>query len=152
MRAFGALRVRAAGSLGRAARLSTLEKGLQHAARARIPGFRAAHDISCAFSTQASSKNAFVSRYYELEDRNEVRAFLGRKALAFRESDSHFVVKECPFCHATRGRADNLFKLYVHKSKGVYLCHRCGASGSWFEFKQKVIGPPRPSVHRYRHH
>lgn len=49
----------------------------------------------------------------------------------------HIVVKECPFCEKpTRGRADNMFKLYIKIGGGAYFCHRCGAKGSWFDFKR----------------
>ncbi|TMW66541.1 hypothetical protein Poli38472_004306 [Pythium oligandrum] len=86
------------------------------------------------------NSSTFVSSYYQLDDATEILSFMDRKGLVRRETDSHWVVKECPFCHPTRGKVDNLFKLYIHKSKGVYKCHRCGAAGSWFDFKQKLQG------------
>lgn len=85
-----------------------------------------------------ANRNTFVSSYYQMEDPQEISAFLARKKLATRETDTHYVVRDCPFCHPTHGKADNIFKLYVHKSQGVYKCHRCGAAGSWFDFKSKV--------------
>ncbi|EGZ26390.1 hypothetical protein PHYSODRAFT_479432 [Phytophthora sojae] len=75
-----------------------------------------------------------------MQDPRDVGDFLRRKSLAVRETDSHFVVRDCPFCHATHGKADNVFKMYVHKTQGVYKCHRCGAAGSWFDFKRKLQG------------
>ncbi|KAG7391356.1 hypothetical protein PHYBOEH_006691 [Phytophthora boehmeriae] len=30
--------------------------------------------------------------------------------------------------------------MYVQKAQGVYKCHRCGAAGSWFDFKRKLQG------------
>ncbi|RLN49863.1 hypothetical protein BBJ29_003135 [Phytophthora kernoviae] len=30
--------------------------------------------------------------------------------------------------------------MYVQKTQGVYKCHRCGAAGSWFDFKRKLQG------------
>ncbi|GMF66625.1 unnamed protein product [Phytophthora fragariaefolia] len=30
--------------------------------------------------------------------------------------------------------------MYVHKTQGVFKCHRCGAAGSWFDFKRKLQG------------
>ncbi|POM72515.1 Twinkle protein, partial [Phytophthora palmivora] len=83
---------------------------------------------------------AFVSRHYQMQDPKDVGDFLRRKSFAVRETDSHFVVRDCPFCHATHGKADNLFKMYVHKTQGVYKCHRCGSAGSWFDFKRKLQG------------
>uniref|UniRef100_K3WZ52 SF4 helicase domain-containing protein n=1 Tax=Globisporangium ultimum (strain ATCC 200006 / CBS 805.95 / DAOM BR144) TaxID=431595 RepID=K3WZ52_GLOUD len=85
-----------------------------------------------------ANRNTFVSSYYQLEDPQEIAEFLGRKKLVSRETDTHFVVRDCPFCHPTHGKADNIFKLYVQKAQGVYKCHRCGASGSWFDFKSKL--------------
>ncbi|TYZ61602.1 hypothetical protein PybrP1_002016 [[Pythium] brassicae (nom. inval.)] len=84
------------------------------------------------------NRSTFVSSYHQPAEPHDIAAFLSRKLLPARETDTHFVVRECPFCHPTHGRADNLFKLYVHKAQGVYKCHRCGASGSWFDFKSKL--------------
>ena len=58
----------------------------------------------------------------------------------FRITSSHVVVKECIFCSKpTNGKADNQFKLYISK-EGAYFCHRCGAKGSWYDFKSAVGG------------
>jgi twinkle protein len=38
------------------------------------------------------------------------------------------------------GKADNMFKLYVQIGGGAYFCHRCGAKGSWYDFKMKLGG------------
>ncbi|CAI5733448.1 unnamed protein product [Hyaloperonospora brassicae] len=84
--------------------------------------------------------DAFVSRHYQIQNLQDVADFLHRKRLAVRETESHFMVRDCPFCHATHGKADNLFKMYVHKTQGMYKCHRCGSSGSWFDFKRKLQG------------
>ncbi|KAJ0411941.1 hypothetical protein ATCC90586_009898 [Pythium insidiosum] len=122
MRAFGALR-----------RVATAP-ALPRAASRRRPAL-------CFSSSSLSSSPTFVSSHFQLDDPLEIPAFLERKRLAFRASDSHLVVKECPFCHATRGKADNLFKLYVHRRQGVFKCHRCGAAGSWFDFKRALQSP-----------
>lgn len=95
-------------------------------------------DHARCLTSGASNPSTFMSSHYQHQDPAEIHEFLRRKQLASRETDTHFVVRECPFCHPTRGKADNLFKLYVHKSKGVYKCHRCGSSGSWLDFKAKV--------------
>ncbi|CAK4643013.1 unnamed protein product [Aphanomyces euteiches] len=92
-----------------------------------------------ASSVNANPK-AFVSKYYELGDHRTIDEFLERKGLVVKETSTQYIVRDCPFCHATKGRADNLFKLYINKANGVYFCHRCGASGSWFAFKQKLGG------------
>jgi twinkle protein len=53
----------------------------------------------------------------------------------------HVIIKECPFCEKpTGGRADNQYKLYVSLGGGAYFCHRCGAKGSWYDFKMKLGG------------
>ncbi|KAF1785135.1 P-loop containing nucleoside triphosphate hydrolase [Phytophthora cactorum] len=93
---------------------------------------------SSSSSRRCLATEAFVSRHYQMQDPKDVAEFLQRKSLSVRETDSHFVVRDCPFCHATHGKTDNLFKMYVHKTQGVYKCHRCGAAGSWFDFKRKL--------------
>jgi twinkle protein len=86
----------------------------------------------------SGNAKAFVSKYYEIDDHRIIQEFLRRKGMVLKETPTHYIVRDCPFCHPTKGRSDNLFKLYVSKTSGVYLCHRCGASGSWFGFKEKV--------------
>lgn len=86
--------------------------------------------------------STFTSRFYELQDaKHEIPNFLQRKLLQFRDSASHFIIRTCPFCHETHGKADNLFKLYVDKLKGVFKCHRCGQAGSWLDFKRRCQSP-----------
>lgn len=58
-----------------------------------------------------------------------------------RTTSSHVIFKECPFCSKpTRNKADNLYKLYVQIGGGAYFCHRCGAHGSWFDYKIQLGG------------
>ena len=38
------------------------------------------------------------------------------------------------------GKADNMFKMYVQIGGGAYFCHRCGAKGSWYDFKMNLGG------------
>jgi len=60
---------------------------------------------------------------------------------SFRKTTSHVVLKECPFCPKPhQGKADNLFKIYIKIGGGAYFCHRCGAKGSWYDFKMKLGG------------
>eukprot|EP00612_Vaucheria_litorea_P001307 CAMPEP_0171457412 /NCGR_PEP_ID=MMETSP0945-20130129/3508_1 /TAXON_ID=109269 /ORGANISM="Vaucheria litorea, Strain CCMP2940" /LENGTH=574 /DNA_ID=CAMNT_0011983029 /DNA_START=203 /DNA_END=1924 /DNA_ORIENTATION=- len=49
-------------------------------------------------------------------------------------------MKHCPFCHDTKGKLDNLWKLYIGIEGGAFYCHRCEAQGSWYDFKRKVGG------------
>lgn len=93
---------------------------------------------SNSFIRHPLSTESFVSRHYQFQGSQDIAEFLHRKSLTVRETDSHFVVRDCPFCHATRNKADNFFKLYVHKTQGMYKCHRCGVAGSWFDFKRKM--------------
>eukprot|EP01082_Thalassiosira_pseudonana_P001938 g1765.t1.1.5e174188 g1765 g1765.t1 contig11:19512-22188(+) len=59
----------------------------------------------------------------------------------FRYTSSHVIMQECPFCpKPTKGRVDNQYKLYVSVGGGAYFCHRCGAKGSWYDFKSELGG------------
>ncbi|EED86397.1 predicted protein [Thalassiosira pseudonana CCMP1335] len=59
----------------------------------------------------------------------------------FRYTSSHVILQECPFCpKPTKGRVDNQYKLYVSVGGGAYFCHRCGAKGSWYDFKSELGG------------
>ena len=79
----------------------------------------------------------FVSSYYEVNP-DDITALLLRKNLKYRHTSEHLIVRDCPFCSPTGGKADNLFKLYIQRTGGAYFCHRCGNKGSWFDFKTRV--------------
>ena len=77
-----------------------------------------------------------MSKHYELS-KTEVSEYLERKKLVFRvQGNGQINAKECPFCKPHKGRADNMWKLYLRQSDGAYFCHRCGSKGSWFDFKR----------------
>jgi hypothetical protein len=58
----------------------------------------------------------------------------------YRLTPSHVILRECCFCSKpTQGKSDNEYKLYISE-RGAYFCHRCGAKGSWFDFKSAVGG------------
>jgi len=58
-----------------------------------------------------------------------------------RRTRTHVILKECPFCEKpTNDKADNHYKLYISVGGGAYFCHRCGAKGSWYDFKMKLGG------------
>ena len=58
-----------------------------------------------------------------------------------KSTREHVIIKECPFCHKpTGGKADNQYKLYVSMGGGQFFCHRCGAKGSWYDFKMRLGG------------
>lgn len=53
----------------------------------------------------------------------------------------HVILRECPFCNKpTNEKADNFYKLYIMIGGGAYFCHRCGAKGSWYDFKKHFGG------------
>ena len=100
---------------------------------------------SCA-SSSASSSTTFVSSHYRL-DTGTITAYLARRDLPSRDSPTHFIVRNCPLCSKPHGdKPDNLWKLYIRKADGAYFCHRCGAGGSWYDFKAHLgDGPPEGS-------
>jgi twinkle protein len=58
-----------------------------------------------------------------------------------RSSMTHVTLKECPFCTKPTGnKASNFYKFYLQVGGGAYFCHRCGAGGSWYDFKSNVGG------------
>ncbi|KAG2378480.1 hypothetical protein C9374_008119 [Naegleria lovaniensis] len=85
-------------------------------------------------NTDSDSFNTFVSNYYKINE-NDIQEFLTRKGLPFRTVMNEIVIKDCPFCHDTKGKITNLWKLYINRHTGAYFCHRCGSKGSWFDFK-----------------
>ena len=66
-----------------------------------------------------------------------------------RTTNSHVILKECPFCEKpTRNKADNFYKLYLQIGGGAYFCHRCGAGGSWFDWKIQFGSHSMPNGQR----
>lgn len=90
------------------------------------------------------AQGVFVSNYYSVGD-GDVERYLDRHGVSYRQSSNGAVVEECPFCHETRGEADNLYKLHVQFESGVFFCHRCRAKGNWFLLRDK-LGGGAPSV------
>lgn len=62
----------------------------------------------------------FVSSYYEVNP-DDITALLLRKNLKYRHTSEHLIVRDCPFCSPTGGKADNLFKLYIQRTGGGVL-------------------------------
>lgn len=61
----------------------------------------------------------------------EIHKILDACGLQYRMSSSdQFVVKICPFCPDTKGRADNLWKFNIGKQNGLFICHRCREKGN----------------------
>lgn len=75
--------------------------------------------------------STFVSSYYRI-DESQLISFIERKKLEYKMGNANqIIIKECPFCHDTKGHISNLYKLYIYKDNGRYYCFRCGAQGSW---------------------
>jgi twinkle protein len=89
--------------------------------------------------TQDTSGQAitFVSEHYNVNE-SEMIEFLDRKNLSHKAMQGELVIKECPFCHDTKGVVTNLWKLYISRKTGAFMCHRCGNKGSWYDFKNKL--------------
>ena len=110
------------------------------------------HQQSCLVSKsyhhlqQQRHKSVFVSRHNQslpvtpkliIEHCENVK--LVRSSQDYRTTATHVILKECPFCRKpTHDKPDNLYKLYLHSTTGAYFCHRCGAGGSWFDWKLKL--------------
>lgn len=63
--------------------------------------------------------------------------------MGLRQQSQHVVIKDCPFCDRDRpikGKVDNQNKIYIKIGDGVYFCHRCGAKGSWNDFRRHIGG------------
>ena len=86
----------------------------------------------------------FVSKHNDLNvsisDIKELCQNHGMTEGDFRTTTSHVIIKECPFCHPIKNKPDNMYKIYVQLGSGAYFCHRCGASGSWYDLKMKMGG------------
>ncbi|GAB0492116.1 hypothetical protein MMPV_003375 [Pyropia vietnamensis] len=85
----------------------------------------------------------YVSRHYILPA-GVVADVLRAAGLTFHVTDTHAVVRVCPWCTDTRGRRDNEHKLYVAVASGAYFCHRCGAKGGWWALRRRLSGRPLP--------
>lgn len=81
-----------------------------------------------------SPNSTFVSSYYRI-DEHQIYTFLERKNIEYKiTSDrNQITIKECPFCHDTKGHTSNQHKLYIYKDNGRYYCFRCGSQGSWYD-------------------
>ena len=96
------------------------------------------HQSSSLSSVRWSS--TFVSRYQPLNIKSDdVVRLLPRDVAKYRETRTHFILEECPFCSKpTNGKSDNLYKCYIHRSSGQYFCQRCGQGGSWYDFVRRL--------------
>lgn len=96
------------------------------------------------FGTNASS--TFVSKYNTSLNvtADTVSSFLSNHLLPHTAHDlrcnsTHIIVRVCPFCSKPHNdKLDNMFKLYIQLGTGAFICHRCNASGSWYDFKRRI--------------
>lgn len=78
-------------------------------------------------------KKTFVSSHFKI-DPNVIYSFLKRKNIMFKEvpsDDKKLRLRDCQWCHDTKNKYSNQYKLYINKDNGSYLCFRCGSRGSW---------------------
>ncbi|KAF2075894.1 hypothetical protein CYY_002785 [Polysphondylium violaceum] len=78
--------------------------------------------------------NTFVSSHFKMNE-DSILSYLDRKKLIYKILGQEILIKECPFCSDTKGKLDNLWKLYISRETAAYFCHRCGNKGSWIDFK-----------------
>lgn len=87
-----------------------------------------------------SIKPTYVSSYYQVSN-EEIKEFLTRNSLEFRETSVGFTTRVCPLCPKPHNEdRTNLFTLGFKQNSGVFHCFRCGASGSWYDFKNYMLG------------
>lgn len=73
------------------------------------------------------------------ENLRRIKKDLGELGLSFKPqiAKCEIEVQECPYCHGDVSKADNQYKLNINYEKLVYHCHRCGASGTYYQFKEQ---------------
>ena len=106
-----------------------------------------------------TSDPPFVSRHARLRD-GELQRWLQDNKLSHHDPGGEWVrVRECPFCHPTNNKMDNMFKLHLSRSTGAYHCFRCTNKGSYQHFKHRLqmlrqhgvdVGPPDANASRQK--
>lgn len=111
------------------------KKNLASASFSSSSGYNASN-----VQTSASSINGRTASYKSNGQATEsdIIDFCTSVGLDIREQSEVIVIKECPFCHETRGEASNQYKLGIKVGDGCYNCFRCGAKGSWKQFQDKM--------------
>lgn len=99
------------------------------------------------YHSQRRYKSVFVSKHNSSMNLSakDIITFLSNNAIissntsSYKTTAGHVIVKECPFCiKPTHDKPDNEYKLYVSVGNGMYFCHRCGTSGSWYDMKMRL--------------
>ena len=87
-----------------------------------------------------STNSTFVSSYHQISN-TDIKEFLTRIGLEYKETNSGFTVRYCPLCPKPHyEERTNLYTLGFKANSGVFHCFRCGVSGSWYDFKNLVTG------------
>ena len=69
----------------------------------------------------------------------EILRVLEDRGMQYKETGTgQYVVKNCPFCPDNKGKEDNLWKLYINKENGLFLCHRCQTKGNGMQFSKQL--------------
>jgi twinkle protein len=85
----------------------------------------------------AEANKTFVSKHFQIPP-EEIEAYLKRKSINATRSGEQFKVKMCPFCHDIKNDLTNMNTLSILADSGAHNCFRCGAKGSWFDFKKRM--------------
>ena len=82
------------------------------------------------FYSEKFGLNTFVSSYHEISN-SEIKEFLQRIGLEYKETGSGFTTRYCPLCPKPHyEERTNLYTLGFKANSGVFHCFRCGVSGS----------------------
>ncbi|MBP6218860.1 MAG: hypothetical protein KA436_09755 [Oligoflexales bacterium] len=98
--------------------------------------------ISCFTACDyALSKKLIKEITVKIFNKTELVSALTNRGFQYKSSSSNQInVRECLFCHDTKSKIDNLYKLYISKDNGAYFCHRCGSKGSFSSLYTKILG------------
>ncbi|OMJ81488.1 hypothetical protein SteCoe_18056 [Stentor coeruleus] len=90
--------------------------------------------------SQNLPRGTFVSSYREISN-TEIKDFLMRIGLEYKETGNGFTARYCPLCPKPHyEERTNLYTLGFKANSGIFHCFRCGVSGSWYDFKNLVTG------------
>jgi hypothetical protein len=90
-------------------------------------------------SRRSSYGGIQMSKYYEIRPQ-EILNFLSTHKIKFKENSKDYTLQYCPMCNKPHNNEyDNMYTMNILKQIGNYKCFRCGSSGNWFDFKNKVM-------------
>ena len=127
--------------LFRASRRGARYRSLLSESRRRHPVVLTARRSSSQVEQSGAFEAAaapFVSKHARLRD-GELQQGLQDNNLSHHDPGGSWLrVRECPLCHPTNNKMENMFKLHLSKATGGYHCFRCGAKGSYQHFKHRL--------------